>query len=63
MQSPEVERNLIFRHRLRHDADRDLYARTKRELATRQWTHIQHYADAKTDVVTDILQRAHDGRR
>ncbi len=56
---PEVERMLVFRDRLRtHDADRDLYARAKRELATRDWTFIQNYADAKTDVVTDILRRA-----
>jgi GrpB-like predicted nucleotidyltransferase (UPF0157 family) len=56
---PEVERMLSFRDWLRsHDADRDLYARTKRELATRDWTYIRNYADAKTDVVTDILHRA-----
>ena len=61
--SPEVERHLTFRDRLRtHAADRDRYARTKRELATRSWTYIQEYADAKTDVVTDILERARHGR-
>jgi len=58
----EVERMLAFRDRLRaHDGDRDLYLRTKRELATRDWTYIQNYADAKTDVVTDILRRAGAG--
>lgn len=56
---PEVERNLAFRDRLRtDDADRELYARTKRELATREWTYVQEYADAKTAVVTEILLRA-----
>jgi GrpB-like predicted nucleotidyltransferase (UPF0157 family) len=61
---PEVERNLVFRDWLRtHDADRDHYARTKRELATREWTFIQNYADAKTEVVTEILQRARAGGR
>jgi GrpB-like predicted nucleotidyltransferase (UPF0157 family) len=56
---PEVERNLAFRDRLRaDDADRELYARTKRELASRQWTYVQEYADAKTAVVTEILRRA-----
>jgi GrpB-like predicted nucleotidyltransferase (UPF0157 family) len=56
---PEVERNLAFRDWLRaHDVDRDLYARTKRELASREWTYIQQYADAKTQIVTEILQRA-----
>ena len=58
----EVERMLAFRDRLRaHDGDRDLYLRIKRELATRDWTYIQNYADAKTDVVTDILRRADAG--
>jgi GrpB-like predicted nucleotidyltransferase (UPF0157 family) len=52
-------RNLLFRDWLRgHPDDRDLYARTKRELATRSWTYVQQYADAKTDVVTAILGRA-----
>jgi GrpB-like predicted nucleotidyltransferase (UPF0157 family) len=56
---PEVKRMLAFRDWLRtHDADRDLYARTKRELAARDWTYIQNYADAKTEVVADILRRA-----
>ena len=61
---PEVERNLTFRDRLRADAaDRDLYARTKRVLASREWTYIQQYADAKTQIVTEILQRAASGHR
>jgi GrpB-like predicted nucleotidyltransferase (UPF0157 family) len=55
----EVDRMLQFRDRLRADAgDRDLYARTKRSLAGRQWRHVQHYADAKSDVVREILDRA-----
>jgi GrpB-like predicted nucleotidyltransferase (UPF0157 family) len=53
-------RHLVFRDWLRtHPDDRDLYARTKRDLATRQWTYIQQYADAKTEVVQEILARAH----
>ena len=56
---PEVERMVAFRDWLRaHDADRDLYARTKRQLAGREWTYVQNYADAKTHVVTDIMRRA-----
>jgi GrpB-like predicted nucleotidyltransferase (UPF0157 family) len=48
-----------FRDRLRaSDSDRDLYARTKRELARRRWRHVQHYADAKTAVVQEIMTRA-----
>ncbi|WP_377642626.1 GrpB family protein [Oryzobacter terrae] len=49
---------LRFRDRLRTDAaDRELYARTKRTLAARRWRHVQHYADAKSAVVRDILGR------
>jgi GrpB-like predicted nucleotidyltransferase (UPF0157 family) len=57
---PEIDRCTGFRDWLRtHPDDRDLYARTKRDLATRQWTYIQQYADAKTEVVQEILARAH----
>jgi len=56
---PEVERMLRFRDHLRRDEhDRDLYERTKRELAQRDWKYVQHYADAKSDVVEEILERA-----
>jgi GrpB-like predicted nucleotidyltransferase (UPF0157 family) len=55
----EIQRMLAFRDRLRaDDADRDLYLRTKRELAARTWRYRQHYADAKSDVVEEILVRA-----
>jgi GrpB-like predicted nucleotidyltransferase (UPF0157 family) len=39
-------------------ADRDLYARVKRELSARDWKYAQQYADAKTNVVNEILKRA-----
>jgi GrpB-like predicted nucleotidyltransferase (UPF0157 family) len=56
---PEVERMLRFRDHLRRDAgDRQLYEQTKRELAQRDWKYVQHYADAKSDVVEEILGRA-----
>jgi GrpB-like predicted nucleotidyltransferase (UPF0157 family) len=56
---PETDRMLLFRDWLRvNSADRDLYAVTKRELARRDWTYVQQYADAKTDIVTAILARA-----
>jgi len=58
----EVERMLLFRDHVRRDrADRELYERTKRELAQREWKYVQHYADAKTDVVEAILERARAG--
>ena len=57
--SPEVERMLLFRDRLRsRPEERDLYQRTKRELASRQWAYVQDYADAKSDVVEEIIARA-----
>lgn len=57
--SPAVGAYLDLRDWLRVDADdRALYARTKRELATRTWTDMNEYADAKTDVITQVLGRA-----
>ncbi len=54
----EVARMLRFRDWLRGNAaDRQLYERTKRELAQRQWKYMQNYADAKTAVVEQIVAR------
>jgi len=39
-------------------SDRDLYARTKLELAQKKWKYVQNYADAKTAVVEQIMTRA-----
>jgi GrpB-like predicted nucleotidyltransferase (UPF0157 family) len=56
---PETDRMVRFRDHLRDDAaDRDLYARTKRDLAARNWKYTQQYADAKTEVVGEIMNRA-----
>ncbi len=50
---------LIFRNRLREsESDRELYERTKRELAQREWKFAQNYADAKSAVIDEILARA-----
>jgi GrpB-like predicted nucleotidyltransferase (UPF0157 family) len=55
----EIERMLRFRDHLReNEADRLLYEQTKRDLAQRKWKYVQHYADAKTEVVEEILARA-----
>jgi GrpB-like predicted nucleotidyltransferase (UPF0157 family) len=55
----EIRRMLAFRDWLRtHPEDRDRYAAVKRELAQRRWRYVQDYADAKTSVVEEILQRA-----
>jgi GrpB-like predicted nucleotidyltransferase (UPF0157 family) len=57
--SPEVERMLRFRDWLRSNpADLELYVRTKRELAARDWKYVQQYADAKSAVVQEIMARA-----
>jgi GrpB-like predicted nucleotidyltransferase (UPF0157 family) len=57
--SPEIERYLLLREQLReNEEDRELYARTKRELASRNWPSMQHYAEAKTGVIGGILARA-----
>jgi GrpB-like predicted nucleotidyltransferase (UPF0157 family) len=42
----------------RNESDRELYANTKRELATRTWKYIQNYADAKSAVIDEIITRA-----
>jgi GrpB-like predicted nucleotidyltransferase (UPF0157 family) len=56
---PEIDRMLLFRDWLRsNDAERELYLRTKRELAKREWKYVQNYADAKTAVVEEIIARA-----
>jgi GrpB-like predicted nucleotidyltransferase (UPF0157 family) len=55
----EIDRMLLFRDRLRTRPDeRELYERTKRELAGRRWDYIQDYADAKSEVVEGIISRA-----
>jgi GrpB-like predicted nucleotidyltransferase (UPF0157 family) len=56
---PEIDRVLLFRDWLRVDADdRRLYERTKRDLARRHWTYVQEYADAKGEVIEQIIRRA-----
>lgn len=55
----EIDQMVLFRDWLRtHDDDRRLYEDTKRRLAAQTWSHRQHYADAKSDVVREILARA-----
>ena len=55
----EIDRMLTFRDWLRsHPEDLSCYLRTKRDLAQREWRYTQEYADAKTEVVEQILARA-----
>ncbi len=57
--SPEVERYLRFRNRLRSsESDRLLYTAAKQQLAGREWPDMNFYADAKSPVIQEILGRA-----
>lgn len=57
----EIDRILKFRDRLRaNESDREKYAQAKRSLAKKKWRHVQHYADAKTAIVREIMDRAND---
>jgi len=55
----EIDRMVGFRDHLRsHPEDLARYERTKRELAAQTWAVVQDYADAKTEVVEQIVRRA-----
>ena len=55
----EIMQMLLFRDWLRNTpSDRLLYERTKRKLAARTWRYTQNYADAKSEVIQEILARA-----
>ena len=57
--SPKVERYLLLRDLLRREpAARRLYADTKRRLARQDWPTTDHYADAKTEVIEGLIERA-----
>jgi len=54
-------RHLAFRDWLRaHPEDAAAYEAHKRALAQREWDDMQDYADAKTDFVVAIVNRAFD---
>lgn len=56
---PEISEYLLLRDHLRRNpADRALYERTKRELVQHDWPTMDAYADAKSDVITEIKERA-----
>lgn len=58
--SVEIEKYLLFRAYLRtHEEARSQYARQKQLLAKKRWKYVQNYADAKSDVVQDILRKAY----
>ena len=54
--SPEHDRMITFRDRLRMDPDAfERYLATKQRLAAQHWEHMQDYADEKSSVVEQIL--------
>jgi GrpB-like predicted nucleotidyltransferase (UPF0157 family) len=54
-------RHLLFREWLRHsEKDRRLYSQAKADLARREWPTMNDSADAKSDVIIDIMNRAED---
>jgi GrpB-like predicted nucleotidyltransferase (UPF0157 family) len=56
---PEIDRILMFRDWQRSNAaDHHLYACTKLALAQKEWRYVQNYADAKTAVIQEIIERA-----
>lgn len=60
---PAGDEYLLLRDRLRADpAERALYERTKRDLVAGDWADMNAYADAKTDVITQIKARARAAR-
>lgn len=57
--SLQARRHLAFRDRLRlNDTDRDRYAAVKLKLAAQTWGYVQNYADAKNDMIDEILAEA-----
>ena len=61
--SEDAERMLLFRERFRANRDeRTLYEEAKRRLAARSWTRVQDYADAKSEVVEEIIAPAREAR-
>ena len=49
----------MFRDWLRtHPDDRRRYEDVKRSLAGREWSDMNDYADAKSDVIAEIMGRA-----
>ena len=55
---PEVDRYLAFRDRLRRSPeDRAAYVQLKRDLASREWSDMNEYAEAKTELVDAIITR------
>jgi GrpB-like predicted nucleotidyltransferase (UPF0157 family) len=58
-QSDWERRHLLLRDWLRESADdRDAYAALKKELRGEGWETMNHYADAKTALISEMTARA-----
>ena len=57
--SSEVDRYLVLRDHLRSDPEaRGLYQARKRELAGREWPTMDHYAQAKGEIIEAMIAEA-----
>jgi N-methylhydantoinase B/oxoprolinase/acetone carboxylase alpha subunit/GrpB-like predicted nucleotidyltransferase (UPF0157 family) len=57
--SDHERRHLLFRDWLRVDTDdREHYESVKRAPAEQEWETVQHYTDAKNDVIAEIMEHA-----
>ena len=58
---PEIQRNLTLRDRLRQNIDeRRRYEQVKRELAKNDWSDMDAYARAKSEVIESIIAAANE---
>lgn len=61
--SDEPARHLLFRDWLRtHADDRELYQRTKQDVAQHDWQYVSEYNDAKAPVIREIYARIYESR-
>lgn len=61
---PDVARQIAFRDRLRESSgDRRAYERLKRDLARREWSDMDEYADAKGPFIESVLARVDEEGR
>jgi len=58
---PEIQRNLTLRDRLRQNIDeRRRYEQVKRELAKNDWSDMDAYARAKSEVIESVIAAANE---
>jgi len=61
--STEIERYIVFRNRLRtNEFDRNSYEKLKLKLAKNQWGSMNEYAEAKTEIIEQIIASENENR-